>query len=204
MNAIPRHADSTAAARLAPPRSTACVQLHSGFCVDLLAPDLSGLTLTDLATHLSRIARFNGATRPAPYSVAQHSVLVAQILEAQHHTLLLQRAALLHDAHEALMGDIATPVKIALGRHVVHELEARLQAAIAWRFGLLPSLLHHWAVQEADAAALATEWRDLMSRTPGTWPQPPAAPLAHISVQPWRESMAHVNFMRHASRLGLG
>lgn len=201
---IPRHADATLAARLAPPRSTACVQLHSGFCVDLLTPDLSGLTLTDIATHLSRIPRFVGATKGAhAYTVAQHCCLVADILAERHHTHMMQKAGLLHDAHEALMGDIITPVKVALGRHVVHELERRLQVALSARFGLGPLVWCQPALSQADAEALATERRDLMARPTWPWPEASAMPLDWLALEPWSEARAHCNWLRAAARLGL-
>ena len=201
---IPRHADSTLAARIAPPRSLAVVQLHSGFCVDLLAPDLRGLTLTDLATGLSRLARFNGATKGAhPYTVAQHLCLVNDILRERRHTHAMQVAGLLHDAHEALCGDIISPVKAALGRSVVHELERRLQVALSARFGLGPLIWCQPALQQADADALATERRDLMARPIWPWPEADGEPLDWLAIEPWSEARAHTNWLRAASRLGL-
>ena len=204
MNHIPRHADSTLAARIAPPRSVAVVQLHSGYCVDLLVPDLSGLTLTDIATGLSRIPRFVGATRGAhPYTVAQHCCLVADILAARHHTLAMQKAGLLHDAHEALCGDIISPVKAALGRHVVHELERRLQVALSARFGLGPMIWCQPGIEHADADALATERRDLMARPAWPWPEARGEALDWLAIEPWGEARAHTNWLRAAARLGL-
>lgn len=203
MNMIPRHADATLAARLAPPHSTAFVQMHSGFCVDLMAPNLDGLTLTDLATGLSRTARFNGATRgPRPYTVAQHSVFVSQLLERRRFNHHLVIAGLLHDAHEAIIGDIATPVKIALGRDAVHELEARLQAAIARRFGLGPFIWANYGLHHADADALATERRDLMA--PSAWPWPASEGEAQPHhIEPWPEAEAFTLWAARAARLGL-
>lgn len=204
MNMIPRHADSTLAARIAPPRSLAVVQLHSGYCVDIIAPDLTGLTLTDIATGLSRLPRFVGATHGStPYTVAQHCCLVADILTERHHTHAMQKAGLLHDAHEALMGDIITPVKIALGRHVVHELERRLQVALSARFGLGPLIWCQPPVQQADADALATERRDLMARPAWPWPETAAEPIDWLAIEPWSEARAHCNWLRHAASLGL-
>lgn len=199
MNHIPHPAP-----RRAPPHSAAFMQVFSGACVDLMAPDLTAVSLTDFATALSRLPRFLGATRHGrPYSVAQHSVLVMQIIERGRHTTLLQRAALLHDAHEALMGDIPTPVKIALGRASVQELEGRLQSAMGARFGLSPLLFHHWSIQAADQVALLTERRDLLAPSAWPWPESPHEPLADTILQPWPESLAHVNWLRAAAQLGL-
>lgn len=203
MTHIPPHADATAYAHRSPVHSAAFTQLHSGFCVDLMAPDFAGLTLTDLATGLSRLPRFNGATRGRPYSVAQHSCLVADILASQHHNVQFQRAGLLHDAHEVVTGDIPTPVKAAIGREAVRQVEARLAAALFARFGLGPLLVQHWAIHEADQIALQTERRDLLTRSAWPWPEARHEPLPNLIIEPWPESVAHTRFLMHAARLGL-
>jgi hypothetical protein len=74
------------------------------------------LSTRDIASTLARTCRFNGALRddwPVQWhSVADHSVLVAAILI---RWMGLAAGAgligLFHDAHEALVGDIITPVK---------------------------------------------------------------------------------------------
>lgn len=203
MTHIPPYADATAYAHRTPVHSRAFVQLHSGFCVDLMAPDFTALTLTDLATGLSRLPRFNGATRGRPYSVAQHSILVADILKGQRHNLHTLRAGLLHDAHEAVMGDIATPVKAALGREAVHQVETRLAIALFVRFGLGPLLVHHWAIHDADQIALQTERRDLLTRSAWPWPEAQHEPIPNLIIEPWPESLAHTRFLIAAARLGL-
>jgi hypothetical protein len=62
----------------------------------------------EVAHSLSRICRFNGHTE-ATYSVAQHSLLVAQVVAETHPDLAV--VALLHDAHEAFLGDLSRPIK---------------------------------------------------------------------------------------------
>lgn len=70
--------------------------------------------ITDIVHALSLICRFGGHTSEH-YSVAQHSLLVARILAALGASPEVQLAGLMHDAHEAYIGDIPTPIKIALG-----------------------------------------------------------------------------------------
>lgn len=186
------------------PHSACFVQVYSGACVDLLAPDLSGVTLTDLATSLSRLPRFLGNTRgPYAYSVAQHSVLVMQLLEDQGLPSTLLRAALLHDAHEALMGDIPTPVKRAIGP-AVQAVEGRLQAAVLRRFGLAETLAHHPLITEADRVALHSERRDLLAISEWPWPAeaslPPLWPTRIVPVPP---AQAHAQWINAALRLRL-
>jgi uncharacterized protein len=202
MNMIPRHADSTLTARITPP-SGPFLQLHSGYCVSLTSPDCTGLPLSDIAIALARTARFRGATRGAyAYSVAQHSWLVSTILAEQHHTQTIQRAGLLHDAHEALLGDIPTPVKHYLGAEFITVMERPLILALHARFNLAASLCHSWQVKQADELALATERRDLLAPSAWAW-ESPCAPAPHHNIVPWPESQAYAAFMRHAHRLGL-
>jgi hypothetical protein len=150
---------------------SACfVQMDGGLCVDLLAPDLSGVPIGAFAVSLSRLPRFLGRTRGLqPYSVAQHSLLVAEIVTAWDGSQWEVAAALLHDAHKALMGDVPTPVKRALGAPL-ELLEQRLQRAVFARFGLGAALTQSDLVREADATALAIERRDLLA--PSAWPWP--------------------------------
>lgn len=60
-----------------------------------------------IAHSLAQINRFGHASRP--YSVAEHSLLVCEIVKSMGLDCHAQRAALMHDAHEAFTGDVATP-----------------------------------------------------------------------------------------------
>lgn len=81
------------------------------------------------ATSLSRISRFNGNAL-AFVSVAQHSVLVAAIaVGARPVDQSLARLALYHDAHEAITGDVPTPVKRAIGAPWF-DFEHRIEGAL--------------------------------------------------------------------------
>jgi uncharacterized protein len=187
--------------RIAPPGPF--LQLRSGYCVSLTQPDCTGMPLADIALALSRTARFRGATKGNyAYSVAQHSVLVARLLAEQHHTEVIQRAGLLHDAHEALIGDIPTPVKHWLGRDWLAACERPLITALYTRFGLAPSLCETWQVKQADELAFATERRDLLAESAWSW-ESPCEPSPHHHIVPEPESQAYLAFMRLAHRLGI-
>lgn len=133
----------------------------TGASVDVTAIAPASVSLLDIAHSLSRLQRWNGHTAQ-PYTVAEHSLLVADIMERRHGvrspvTLL---AGLMHDAHEYLTGDLSTPMKQLIGPAWTRE-ETRIQCAVLERFGLLEEFRrHHHIIKSADLAALATEWRD--------------------------------------------
>lgn len=117
--------------------------------------------IEDVAHALSLICRFGGHTK-VHYSVAQHSLLVARILEDRGAPVEAQLAGLLHDAHEAYIGDVPTPVKTALGS-IWRDLEHEVEIVVRQALGIAQASVD-WEdlVKHADLMALATERRDLM------------------------------------------
>lgn len=132
---------------------------RSGAQVDLLRPTAAMIKPTDIAHALAHLCRFNGHT-PEHYSVAQHSLIVANLVPAEH-----QLVALLHDATEAYIGDMTRPLKAVIPDYVT--IEHRLWYAVCHRFNLHPELPD--CVKHADLVALATERRDLMPKHSGEW-----------------------------------
>jgi 5'-deoxynucleotidase YfbR-like HD superfamily hydrolase len=118
-----------------PPR--AWQRMLSGRRLDLLDPTPLDIEIEDIAHGLAFVARWNGQTRGDwPYSVAEHSLLVDEILCRMGPATAAERlAALLHDAPEYVIGDMISPVKAAVGPGY-GELDERLQRAIHLRFGL--------------------------------------------------------------------
>jgi hypothetical protein len=91
---------------------------------DLLNPRAENVITTDLAHALSLVCRFNGHCAHH-YSVAQHSLLVAYIIEKEGGTPEEQLAGLLHDGTEAYISDLTRPLKLLL-------IEAARQRESAW------------------------------------------------------------------------
>ena len=84
----------------------------------------------DIVFHgLSNINRFAGMKFPGmdePFTVLEHSIAVAEILLDVTSNAEIARIGLWHDAAEAYLGDIATPVKYLLGSAYM-EIEARVE-----------------------------------------------------------------------------
>jgi len=126
------------------------MQTYTGKTLDLKHPKPEQIDIRDIAHGLSQVCRFSGQCKFF-YSVAQHSVLVSRIVNL--HPL----AGLLHDATEAYLGDVPSPVKQLCPDY--KRLESKVWGAIAGKFGLLPAMPYE--VHQADLRMLATE-RDVV------------------------------------------
>jgi len=129
------------------------IDLHDPVCE---APQIS---IGDLAAVLSKICRFGGRSTVF-YSVAQHSVHVSRLCPPR-----LALPGLLHDASEALLGDVPTPLKYLLPEY--RALEKRWEAALWSQWGWGPEMPPE--IKVADRIALATERRDFMRPTREPW-----------------------------------
>ncbi len=122
--------------------------------------DGADIRIEDIAHALSLICRFGGHTKEH-YSVAQHSLLVLRILASSDVSPEVQLAGLMHDAHEAYIGDIPTPIKATLGS-AWKALEAQAASTVQDAFDLKQVMRQYKPIiKHADLVALATERRDL-------------------------------------------
>ncbi len=117
------------------------------------------IDIEDIAQGLAYQCRFNGQTSNF-YSVAQHSLLVAKLLPVHR-----RKAALLHDAAEAYLGDMVKPLKRLLPEY--SEIEDAVTRLIADRFDV--DFADYHEIKQADLIALATEKRDLMPNSTENW-----------------------------------
>lgn len=137
------------------------IHAFSGRRIFVRDPDLNdALYLEDFAHGLARVSRFTGHTSHR-YSVASHSLMVADLVPTRLHA-----GGLLHDAVEAVLGDVSSPLKSLLPEYKA--LQARWESAMAERWGVV---LHGPGIKAADRLAYAIECRDLMpNREPvGEW-----------------------------------
>ena len=134
-------------------------RMLSGRRLDLLDPTPMDIEIEDIAHGLSFVARWNGQTQgDYAYSVAEHSILVEQIFRIQNpnSSAKWQLAALLHDAPEYVIGDMISPVKMAVGPDY-GALDDRLMAAIHLRFGL-PAMIPANIKKQIKRADKTSAW----------------------------------------------
>jgi len=186
------------------------IQTHSGRKVYPLALEPGAVDIDDIAHALSHACRFTGHT-PAFYSVAQHSLHVMHALEYAPGRLgmaaydeayrPIKLAALLHDASEAYLCDLARPLKVLPEFAAYREAEARAERAIEERFGLRGTSPEvRAAIKEADERVLETEVRDVLGSRHPDW-KPRAQPCTWRIV-PWEPARARREFVNAFLALG--
>jgi 5'-deoxynucleotidase YfbR-like HD superfamily hydrolase len=131
----------------------------SGARFYLNRPDASMIRLDDISHSLASIIRYCGShAHRTP--VAVHSIIVADILRAEHPDAVRQTpelllAALLHDAAECYMGDVPAPLKRILPSYA--HIENNVMAVVEEAFELPRGIMNHPALRAADKEALRHE-----------------------------------------------
>lgn len=142
----------------------AWIQTFSGKRFTPINPNPESIVIQDIAHSLSMQCRFSGHIKRF-YSVAQHSVLVSYLSDIEDALW-----GLLHDATEAYLVDIPSPLKRSGRFNAYLEFEKNMQTAICARFGLKNA--EPTSVKAADKIMLATEARDLMVNLRKDWDYP--------------------------------
>lgn len=188
--------------------SRASIETYLGVEFFPLAPRYEDIWVDDVAHHLATVNRYNGAAI-VPYSVAQHSVVVSEWVErcarkgipeplrlnpdhAEHDAVTLAKWGLLHDASEAYIPDLASPVKRML-LHFWDPIETQLLVAVAQRFDLpwpIPDMVRH-----ADKAVFKSERDSGVTRPVDWWQLHPDHPDAGVDIEPWPWKEAEAIFL---------
>lgn len=134
------------------------IETASGKRLYFLDPDPDQIDIRDIALALSRIPRFNGHTTKL-LTVAEHSWAGARYIQQEH-----KLAFLLHDAAEAYLCDIPSPVKQYIPQY--QDIEHGLQACIEKKFGVD---INHQMVKYYDLAMLSNEAWHLVKSQGTDW-----------------------------------
>lgn len=205
------------------------IQVNSGqardTAFDYEHPERFEWPLHSIAWHLSQLNRFTGAARKT-YSVAEHSrrvaVYAADLIHAYADPALgfpaiaalarkAARAGLMHDAVEAVIGDVNSPLKAMPFMKGFKDYEKTLHPMVAKRFDLeAVSITHdgkpYDVVLSADITALDFERAQLLGEPPGDWKRYDVLPVVEsLAFQDlgWNAEFAFAAFLDHAELLGV-
>jgi hypothetical protein len=180
-----------------PPGPGPFLQTVSGRWVNPFDPDLNQLDAGDIARALANQCRFGGHSRGF-YSVAQHSVILSQLVEQRGGDTEETFAALMHDATEAYLGDMPHPLKhrSPLGA-AFKEAEDHLGHAIRARFGIKADVPE---IKRIDRALLATE-RRAFSAERWHWPELEGVEPLDIELTAWPPDKAAQAFAQRFAEL---
>lgn len=179
------------------------IKAFSGLVLDLDDPHPQMISSDDIAHALSQICRFGGHARRF-YSVAEHSVLVADVVEASGADPTEQLIALMHDAHKAYLGDIPSPIKGMLSDYP--QMSKRVKKAIAAALRIPSDEILTSRVREAERYVGAFEDEQMMG---GSRPQFASAqePMSLPASVVWRAGMvateAELLFCRRFDQLNV-
>lgn len=169
------------------------ISTWTGRTVYLLRPDPGVVDIHDIARSLSQQARYLGHTT-APYSVAQHAVILSHLCDPEHRL-----AALLHDAAETYLGDLAGPIKDLPGLVAYRMLEATWLVVIFQALGLPPGVPDQ--VQQLDRQLRINEVRDLFAEVPVWAQEGTPLELQSRTIRPWPWVEAERAFLRRFDSL---
>lgn len=163
-----------------------------------LAPRVEDVDPRNL-TALSNGCRFAWHVRRF-YSVAEHSIRVARLLESWGCPPDVVFEGFAHDWHESeFPNDVVSPVlrSTSLFGVLLRELSHRAKVVYRRRYGL--PIEESEDVKRADLVLLATEKRDLLPPDPAPWrPLPDPLPEPIIS---WSPARARMEFWKEMARL---
>jgi hypothetical protein len=177
------------------------IETASGMRYDFQNPDPDTVILEDIAHALSNVCRFAGQIRRFN-SVAEHSALVSEIVEARGGNLIDCQAALLHDGHEGFIWDAPSPLKPLLG-DTFKELADIADDVIAEKFLATDAeVFKGRIIKAADYTALVVEARALLpvGPTDDEWEPLPPGVQWDGGLTPYE---AKTLFLQRAKELGL-
>lgn len=173
------------------------IQTMSGRMLNVFDENnLDQISVTDIAHGLAHTARWSGQTYQM-YSVAQHCVNVSRLVwRATDGDPCYTLQALLHDAAEAFLGDLPSPIKHHPLLAGFRQVEGTLLRRIFFTLGC------PWPMSEivdwADNVLLHCEGRILMNAP--EWAREEPVPEC-VTLYPWSPEKARNTFLNDYYRL---
>lgn len=170
------------------------IQTYCGMHFDLVMPTKDMICIPDIVHALSRLCRFTGHAKTF-YSVAEHCCKMHDHAAFMYADPTMAYEALLHDAHEAYVGDVSAPLKRLLPGY--KELQERVDLLIRSKYGLSSHMPD--AIRQMDLAILMTERNSLFEMQPAWFPKDPE-PLP-VEIECWQPGKAELEFEGRYYRL---
>lgn len=203
------------------------IQTYSGKPFPIGEPKGSDFSIVDIGHHLSRLNRYTGAIHTEFYTVAEHSVRVAYYLSelvkrefgkecSASDQLWAYRCGLMHDAHEAYLNDLNSPLKrhlTAAGELGYHNLAESYDRTLSFKYKLA-----QWhgkdgsdLIRDADLSLLDLERPKVMGPPPRPWRDlgisakvvNPFPPTPTFDTWGWSPNHARYQFWAAAKFCGL-
>lgn len=143
---------------------------YTGKMIEITNPHKDAICSEDIAHALSQLCRAAGHFRHF-YSVAQHSINCMYEAQARGFSKRVCLAALLHDASEAYLCDVPSPLKIELDDY--KKIEQAFQNEVWKKYGLYPlTNEEEYLVKKVDEAVLWYEFK-MIHTIPISFPKTP-------------------------------
>lgn len=167
---------------------------YTGQRVDPLDVRSFLINIEDIAHSLAMQCRYGGHSNRF-YSVAEHSVLISRALESNSYSEGIAFAGLLHDAAEAYIGDIITPLKTQISYAIKFHEHSALRE-IFMKFGA-PWPIHpivHSYDKRIASTEMKTLFRFLIEQDPDTRP-------LDVDISGWNPEDAEAEFLKRFHEL---
>lgn len=159
------------------------IMTASGALVAPYAMRPTDIRIEDIARALSNICRYAGQINRF-YSVAQHSVLVSEIVPPR-----LRLEAMLHDAAEAYLGDLPAPIKRLPNFLFYREAEHHIEALVRDVFRLSQDTKDWEQISKIDKALRVNEREAL-----GLPHVARGVPIEGVHISLWTPERSFANF----------
>lgn len=142
------------------------IATFTGRLVDVFDLQPEDICIEDIAHALSQLNRYGGHTA-FPYSVAQHSIIMARELEYRGYSKEVCACALLHDADEAYLVDLPNPIKGEDAFAFYRVLGDAIYRVVAKALGVQPSI--YPIIRDLDREMVYHEAKLLFAKRDPAW-----------------------------------
>jgi uncharacterized protein len=166
------------------------IETGSGIRFEFLDPNTDMISIEDIANAISKQCRYTGHVHTF-YSVAEHCCHLHDFTLDMTNNRENALIALMHDASEAYLSDIARPIKPHIQGY--YDLEKVLEKKVAEKFNLeypWPSWL-----KEIDTRILLDERAQAMNPSKNVWGMDHMKPLG-VEIKFWRPERAQAEFLK--------